>query len=57
MGKKFNNGEQIVPCVVASEPDDDGVCTVFAAEGDSSDVKAFPARKAGDDNEADYVRA
>ncbi len=51
----FNNGEKVVPALVASEPDEEGVVTVFAAEGDSSAVKAFAAKK-NPDGDPDYVR-
>jgi hypothetical protein len=53
----FNNGQKIVACVVADEgKSGDGVVTVFAAEGDSNDVKEFQARKSSG-GEADYERA
>lgn len=53
--KTFDNGYKVVPCVVASEPDDNGVVTVFAAEDDGDDVKAFPAVPG--EGGADFQRA
>jgi hypothetical protein len=53
--KTFNNGEKVVPCVVVSEPDAEGVVQVFAAEGSGDAVKVFNAKAGGEGS--DYERA
>jgi hypothetical protein len=55
-GVTFNNGVKVVPAVIASQPDQDGVVQLFAPEADGNDVKQFQGKKS-DSGEAEYERA
>jgi hypothetical protein len=55
-GVTFNNGVQVVPAVIASDPDKDGYVYVFAPEGDSNAVKRFTAKKSSS-GQSDYEQA